>query len=232
MKIKKVVISIGLIIFSLFTFVLPVFSASSYFLPQATKFYENYCSKKRIPVTIAISCYLYDKTGELQIELDNLNSRVGNLESQDNQQTNEINELKQRIEALEATPTPSPLPTTTPIPTSSPCPPAGCEMTFMNWQIPKSGAVSNISDARLYSNLDIAYYCAIEAELRLEYSDDQTNWTAQITATPAQCKSPGGNANAIPVLGDYYRVVVGPITITPGPEDYPYQFIFAQARYH
>ena len=100
MKIKKYVIT-GLLILFLSFFTLPVLAASSDFLPQATEFYDRYCAKRRIPNTLAISCYLFDKVHEMQDEVTSLEEKVS--------------ELEERIEDLENSPTPTPTPTPTTI---------------------------------------------------------------------------------------------------------------------
>lgn len=100
MKIKRYVI-LGLITFFFSFFTLPVLAASSDFLPQATEFYNRYCTRRRIPNTLAISCYLYDKVHEIQDEISSLGERVS--------------ELEERVEELESTPTPSSTPTPTPV---------------------------------------------------------------------------------------------------------------------
>lgn len=117
MKIKKYVI-LGLTALFLLFFTLPVLAASSDFLPQATDFYNRYCNMRRIPSVFGISCYLYEKTQELEGDINSLQSEVEDLGEENVSQNEKISELEERIKALEATPTP----TLTPTPISTPTP--------------------------------------------------------------------------------------------------------------
>lgn len=73
---------------------LPVLAASSDFLPQATEFYNRYCTRRRVSTVFAISCYLFDKVHEIQEE-------IAQIQQNDATQSAKLVELEERILALE-----------------------------------------------------------------------------------------------------------------------------------
>ena len=56
--------------FLIFTLAVPALAASSDFLPQAQKAYTKYCQKNKIPLDQAMGCYAFEKTQELQNQLN------------------------------------------------------------------------------------------------------------------------------------------------------------------
>lgn len=87
-------IKVGIIAFFLFLSIFPLIifpilaANNSKFLSGATKFYEKRCTKARVvPISFAISCYLFDlakeqeeKINSINLELEDLNEKVQKLE--------------------------------------------------------------------------------------------------------------------------------------------------------
>lgn len=83
MKIKVRLSKLQLFISFLIALVVPtiVFSASSDFLNQASKYIDNNCSKSSISNQIALLCYLFEKDKEQDTVISSNTDRVANLEA-------------------------------------------------------------------------------------------------------------------------------------------------------
>lgn len=185
LKSKKLVIVVAILVISSLTITLPVFAASSNFLQKATEYYQRNCKSQNVPRAVAISCYLFDKISE--------------IEANNATQSAKITELEQRIKALETQP-PTPTPTPSPF-----------EFVFFQGAVSTNGAVSQVADGQGFTRLLFSFQCTIgEAAISLQFSQDQTSWTNQISKDPAQCKN--GEVIDLSPAARYYRVVMGSTT--------------------
>lgn len=183
-KNKALVIVVAILVISSLTITLPVFAASSNFLQKATEYYQRNCKSQNVPRAIAISCYLFDKVSE--------------IETNDTTQGAKIAELEQRIKALETQPTPTPTP-------------SPFEFVFFQGAVSTSGATSQVADGQGFTRLLFSFQCTIgEAAIFLQYSQDQTSWTNQISKDPTQCEN--GEVIDLSPAARYYRVVIGSTT--------------------
>jgi hypothetical protein len=95
----------------MFLLAVPVFAVGSNFLDEASKYYQKNCIgvPNKILNEKALNCYLFEKASELNLLVDNLNSRLNQNDSNDASQSAEIANLKTRLEILESLPLPTPL---------------------------------------------------------------------------------------------------------------------------
>ncbi|MFC1625184.1 hypothetical protein ACFL15_02325 [Patescibacteria group bacterium] len=101
------------------------------------------------------------------------------------------------------------------------------QVTFSNWPVSTSGGVTGVADldATGYKYIWLAGYCGQDAELRLEYSHDHTNWFVQRAWSPEECSAGIGDNSGFYVQGKFYRV-------SWGPTDAPSQFLYVEARFY
>lgn len=98
---------IGVVLFlALATPVLAV--SSSTFLPKAQKYIDNNCSKRSLNNEKSLLCYLFSKTGEQttkiqeqEITINNLETKLLELEEKNSSQSATILDLQERINQLE-----------------------------------------------------------------------------------------------------------------------------------
>lgn len=191
LKSKKLVIVVVILIVSSLAITLPVFAASSTFLQKAAEAYQRLCTRRSVSLQNAISCYAFDKLSEL-------GSRLDQTEENNATQSAKITELEQRIKALETQPTPTPTP-------------APFEFVFFQGVVSTNGAVSQVADGQGFTRLLFSFQCTIgEAAIFLQFSQDQTSWTNQLSKDPAQCKN--GEVIDLTPAARYYRVVMGSTT--------------------
>ncbi len=119
MKIHKRLFIVTSLAFFLLT--VAVYAASSDFLPQAQKYINQNCSRKKLTDQTAILCYLFEKSQEQDTTLTNANKDVQSLKTLTASQSSTINQLQQEIANMQSpTPTPTATPTNTPTPTPTP----------------------------------------------------------------------------------------------------------------
>lgn len=191
LKSKKLVIVVAILTIFTLAITLPVFAASSNFLQKAAEAYQRFCTRRSVSLQNAISCYAFDKLSELE-------SRLDQSEEDNATQSAKITELEQRIDALENQPTPTPTPTP-------------FEFVFFQGAVSTNDAISQVADGLGFTRLLFSFQCTIgEAAIFLQFSQDQTSWTTQISRDPTQCKN--GEVIDLSPAGRYYRVVMGSTT--------------------
>lgn len=107
-KNKKLAI---IVVLSLLVVTPTAFAASSTFLLKATQWYQGNCKNGNVPRGTAIDCYLFDKVGELDVNLGSLTNRMSSVEGR-------LTTLENATPAPSSSPTPAPSPTPTPSPNS------------------------------------------------------------------------------------------------------------------
>lgn len=80
----------------------PVFAASDTFKEKATEFYQRHCTRGRATSIIAVLCYTFDKTGELNADLNKLAERVQGLEARQEDADETLATHETRLQVLEA----------------------------------------------------------------------------------------------------------------------------------
>lgn len=191
LKSKKSIILLAIVVVSSLAITLPVFAASSSFLQKAAEAYQRFCTKRSVSLQNAISCYAFDKLSELE-------SRLDQSEEDNATQSAKITELEQRIKALENQPTPTPTP-------------APFEFVFFQGAVSTNGAVSQVADGQGFTRLLFSFQCTIgEAAIFLQFSQDQTSWTTQVSRDPTQCKN--GEVIDLSPAGRFYRLLVASTT--------------------
>lgn len=66
--------------------VVPIYAASSTFLPKAQKWIDNNCSKRFISNQDSLLCFIFEKSMELDQRINGTESRLSNLESLPNKE--------------------------------------------------------------------------------------------------------------------------------------------------
>ena len=112
MKIHKRLLIITSLTFFLLATV--AYASSSDFFPQAQKYINQNCSRKKLTDQTALLCYLFEKSQEQDKDIQSLKTITAS-------QSATINQLQQEISNLQTpTPTPTVTPTNTPTPTPTP----------------------------------------------------------------------------------------------------------------
>jgi hypothetical protein len=95
----------------------PALATSNDFLAKASNYYQEKCTKPKVPDSTAINCYLFDKLLDLENALVNSNQRITNLEADSAIKSSQINDMQIRVTNLEnLIPSPFPSPTLSPGP--------------------------------------------------------------------------------------------------------------------
>lgn len=172
MKYKKVFLVLPL----LFLILVPaVFAASSSdYLSKAQKYINANCSGRNISNQNSLFCFLFYKTGELSVKTDN--------------NTSEINLLKQKVQALEQNQVKSPQ-----------------SFQFFNGQVNVAGDSSPIFDAQGYSKITLTYQA--QTSIYLSVSVDGNSWVTQLQVGEGEAKA--GSSITLNTAGRYYSVSTG-----------------------
>ncbi len=105
-NIKRLSFFSAIILVCLALISIPVYAAlsSSQFLTKAQNFININCSKRSIDNETSLLCYLFYKTGEININLTNTQNTVAGLTTIDATQSAQINDLKNSLTSISAQP--------------------------------------------------------------------------------------------------------------------------------
>lgn len=167
------------------------FASSSTYLQQAQKYVNANCNKKTITDKTALLCYLFNKSQEQDTKISNIDNGISPVPS-------EINNLQERVSALETqAPQPTPTPKT---------------VTFFNGPISTSGAYSLTVDTQGYTKIAISFQCTVgNTAVNIQDSPDQNTWYTQESWDPSYCQ--GGVTTQLALVNRYYRVVTNSTTL-------------------